>query len=160
VFWGHETVDSPQRRWLTQSVAHTTSVPDPLVGLVRVLELDCFRDHRGSLTPMTFDDVGFSVARTFVVSAPRGAVRGGHAHRRVRQVLFRASGTIEVDVNHRGERARITLDEGHPAILIEPGVWAQQTYLDDHSTLIVFADGPYEASEYVDGDSGDSEVSS
>jgi hypothetical protein len=78
----------------------------------------------------------------------------------VRQVLFRASGTIEVDVSHRGERARITLDEGHPAILIEPGVWAQQTYLDDHSTLIVFADGPYEASEYVDGDSGGSEVSS
>jgi dTDP-4-dehydrorhamnose 3,5-epimerase-like enzyme len=160
VFWGHETVDSTQRRWLTQSVAHTTSVPDPLVGLVRVLELDSFRDHRGSLTPISFDAVGFSVERTFVVSAPTGAVRGGHAHRRVRQVLFRASGRIDVDVSHRGERARITLDEVHPAVLIEPGVWAQQTYVDDHSTLIVFADGPYEASEYVDGDSGGSGVSS
>ena len=129
---------------------HRSSVPDHLDGLVRVLELDCFRDDRGSLTPMTFDDVDFSVARTFVVNAPRGAVRGGHAHRRVRQVLFRASGTIEVDVSHRGERARYTLDEGHPAILIERGVWAQQTYVDDHSTLIVFADGPYESSEYID----------
>jgi dTDP-4-dehydrorhamnose 3,5-epimerase-like enzyme len=128
--------------------------PAPLLeGLVRVLELDCFRDHRGSLTPMTFDQVGFSVARAFVVSAPRDAVRGGHAHRRVRQVLFRASGTIDVEVSHRGERAHVTLGEEHPAVLIEPGVWAQQTYVDDHSTLIVFADGPYESSEYIDDDS-------
>lgn len=124
-----------------------------LEGTVRVLDLDCFRDHRGSLTPITFDDVGFSVARTFVVSAPRGAIRGGHAHRRVRQVLFRASGRIDVEVSHHGERARIALDEAHPAVLLEPGVWAQQTYLDDDSTLIVFADGPYDASEYEDGGS-------
>lgn len=39
------------------------------------------------------------------------------------------------------------------AALIEPGVWAQQTYLDDHSTLIVFADGPYDSAEYAAADS-------
>ncbi len=132
-----------------------SAVPRRLDEVVRVLELDCFRDDRGSLTPMTFDDVGFSVARTFVVSAPRDAVRGGHAHRRVRQVLFRASGLIDVEVSHDGTRARITLDEHHPAVLLEAGVWARQTYLDDHSTLIVFADGPYEDSDYVTTEAGD-----
>ncbi|MGR0220582.1 sugar 3,4-ketoisomerase [Agromyces sp. ZXT2-6] len=120
-----------------------------LNGMVRILELDRFDDERGSLVPLSFDDVGFSAARAFVVNAPRGAVRGGHAHRRVRQVLFRASGTIEVEVLHGGDRAHVTLDESCPAILIEPGVWAQQTYPEGHATLVVFADGPYEASEYA-----------
>lgn len=120
-----------------------------LGGMVRVLELDRFRDERGSLVPLTFDEVGFHVARTFVVNAPRGAVRGGHAHRSVRQVLFRASGTIEVEVRHDGELAHLTLDESHPAVLVEPGVWAQQTYLEDHAALIVFADGAYDSTEYV-----------
>ncbi|HET6673190.1 MAG TPA: FdtA/QdtA family cupin domain-containing protein [Agromyces sp.] len=133
--------------------------PGALDGFVRVLDLDCFRDERGALTPLTFDDVGFSVARTFVVSAPRHAVRGGHAHRRVRQVLFRASGTIDVDVSHGGARARITLDELRPALLIEAGVWARQTYLDDHSTLIVFADGPYDEGDYVSGERGEADDS-
>lgn len=119
-----------------------------LAGQVRVLDLERFRDHRGSLTPLTLDDVGFRVARTFVVSASRGAVRGGHAHRRVRQVLFRAAGRIDVAVRHEGGHARITLDEDRPALLIEAGVWAEQTYLDDGATLIVFADGPYDATEY------------
>ena len=119
-----------------------------LAGQVRVLDLERFRDHRGSLTPLTLDDLGFRVARTFVVSASRGAVRGGHAHRRVRQVLFRAAGRIDVAVRHEGGHARITLDEDRPALLIEAGVWAEQTYLDDGATLIVFADGPYDATEY------------
>jgi dTDP-4-dehydrorhamnose 3,5-epimerase-like enzyme len=126
-----------------------------LDGQVRVLELERFRDERGSLVPLSFDGLGFSVARTFVVHAPRGAVRGGHAHRRVRQVLFRASGTIEVEVGLGDARARVILDERRPALLIEPGVWAQQTYLDEGSTLVVFADGPYEPAEYVAGDSRD-----
>ena len=144
-----------------ESGAAVAAPPTSLLdGLVRIIALDRVRDHRGSLTPMTFDDVGFSVVRTFVVHAPRGVVRGGHAHRRVRQVLFRASGTIDVDVSHRGERARITLDEDRPAMMIEPGVWAQQTYVDDHSTLIVFADGPYDSREYLAGDAGASVVPS
>ena len=116
---------------------------------MRVLELHGFHDERGSLVPLTFEDVDFRVARTFVVNAPRGAVRGGHAHRSVRQVLFRASGTIEVEVRHEGELAHLTLDASTPAVLVEPGVWAQQTYLDDHAALIVFADGPFESAEYV-----------
>jgi dTDP-4-dehydrorhamnose 3,5-epimerase-like enzyme len=120
-----------------------------LDGLVRVLDLDRFHDERGSLVPLSFDDVGFTAARAFVVNASRGAVRGGHAHRRQRQVLLRASGTIEVEVRHGAERANVTLDESCPAVLIEPGVWARQTYPDDHSTLIVFADGPYDADEYA-----------
>jgi dTDP-4-dehydrorhamnose 3,5-epimerase-like enzyme len=146
-----------------------TSVPEPpgarsgavaghapgtlLDGSVRLVELECFTDERGSLTPITLDDHGFSVARTFVVRAPRGAVRGGHAHRSVRQVLFRASGMIDLEVRRGGARARLTLDEEHPAVLLEAGVWAQQTYVGDDSTLIVFADGPYEPTEYAGEDS-------
>ncbi|MEI5583434.1 MULTISPECIES: sugar 3,4-ketoisomerase [unclassified Agromyces] len=120
-----------------------------LDGRVRVLELARFHDERGSLVPLSFDEAGFTAARVFVVNAPRGSVRGGHAHRRVRQVLLRASGSIEVEVLHGDERARVTLDESCPAILVEAGVWAQQTYLDDHSALVVFADGPYDEREYV-----------
>jgi len=123
-----------------------------LGGSVRILDLESFRDDRGVLTPMTFDDFGFSAARAFVVRAPQGAVRGGHGHRRVRQVLFCASGMIDLDLRHRGAHARFTLDEGNPAVLLEAGVWSRQMYVASGSTLIVFADGPYDSAEYVSGD--------
>ena len=132
----------------------TGAEPGPAVllgGSVRLLDLESFVDDRGALTPITFDEFGFRAARAFVVSAPQGAVRGGHGHRRVRQLLFRASGTIEVDLRREGSEAHITLDEHHPAALLEPGVWARQAYVGAESTLIVFADGPYDPAEYVDG---------
>jgi hypothetical protein len=138
----------------TRSEAVTGDAPTTLLdGSVRLVELECFTDERGTLTPITLDDLGFSVARAFVVRAPRDAVRGGHAHRSVRQVLFRASGAIDVEVRRGGARARLTLDAEHPAVLLEAGVWAQQTYVGDDSTLIVFADGPYEPTEYAGEDS-------
>jgi hypothetical protein len=131
-----------------------------LGGAVRPLDLDRFEDHRGSLTPMSLEELDFSVARVFVVNAPRGAVRGGHAHRSVRQVLFRAAGIIDVELRHQGESVLLTLDEERPAVLVEAGVWAQQTYLDEGSTLIVFADGGYDRREYLDHDRGaDEDVS-
>lgn len=137
-----------------------TTIPTVLDGQVRILELESFRDDRGTLTHITLDEVGLTVARSFVVRAPRGAVRGGHAHRRVRQVLFRASGTIRVDLSRHGEHASVVLDEQRPALLIEAGVWAQQTYLDDGSTLIVFADGPFDPAEYTTDDDATAEDAS
>jgi hypothetical protein len=152
-----------------------TSVPEPprarsgaragrgsatlLGGSVRLLDLESFVDDRGALTPITFDEFGFTAARAFVVRAPQGAVRGGHGHRRVRQLLLRASGTIEVDLRHAGSQALITLDEHRPAALLEAGVWAQQTYVAADSTLLVFADGPYDPAEYIDEFSADEAAS-
>ena len=143
----------------TRPEAVTAGDPTELLGgSVRLLELESYRDDRGVLTPITFDDFGFTAARAFVVRAPQGAVRGGHGHRRVRQVLFCASGTIDVDVRLRGAHARLTLDQDRPAVLLEAGVWAQQTYVGADSTLIVFADGPYDSAEYADDDLGADEA--
>jgi dTDP-4-dehydrorhamnose 3,5-epimerase-like enzyme len=123
-----------------------------LDGSVRVLDLETFRDVRGVLTPIDFSGVGFAAARAFVVAAPQGAVRGGHAHLRVRQILLRASGVIEVELRRAGSVDRVILNEDRPAILLEAGVWARQTYLAPASTLVVFADGPYDPAEYSDSD--------
>lgn len=129
-------------------------------GLVRLLELPTLTDHRGDLTPITFADWGFEAVRSFVVTAPPGAVRGGHGHRLCRQVLMRVSGVVDVDVRIAGLAHTIRLDADTPAVLIESGVWAQQTYVTDNAALVVFADTPYDPDDYVDADHADTAPSS
>lgn len=121
-------------------------------GLVRVVSLPTFIDHRGELTPITFADWEFEAVRSFVVAAPAGAVRGGHAHRTCRQVLMRVSGIVEVQVRYGSATETIRLEVATPAVLIEPGVWAQQTYVSECSALVVFADTPYDPDDYVESD--------
>jgi hypothetical protein len=50
-----------------------------------------------------------------------------------------------------GTRERsVELSSGQ-AVLIEPGLFATQTYLDDNSILLVLCDRPYEPDDYIQG---------
>lgn len=119
-------------------------------GLVTSLALDASVDPRGSLTPVSFAEHGFEVVRAFVVSAPDGAIRGGHGHRTGRQLLLRAGGSIELELRHAGQVAGVTLDETTRAVLVEPGVWSRQTYSGGDAALVVFCDTEYDPSDYFD----------
>ena len=123
-----------------------------LNGSVRLIRLASFTDERGTLSPIDLVAAGLTPVRSFVVTAPAGTIRGRHGHRKCRQLLMSVSGTIEVEVRCGAEIETIRLSDDpqdQRAILIEPGVWAEQRYLTDDATLLVFADTPYDPSDYV-----------
>ena len=123
-----------------------------LNGHVRLIPLTCHVDERGSLTPIYLADAGLIPVRSFFVTALAGAVRGRHGHRKCRELLVRVSGTIEVEIRRGAEIVTIRLSadpDDQKAILMEPGVWAEQRYLTDDATLLVFADAPYDRADYV-----------
>ena len=43
---------------------------------------------------------------------------------------------------------QITLDSNGPALLVSAGVWGEQTYVEQHSVLLVLASDRYDASSY------------
>lgn len=121
-----------------------------LGGRAHLLELARHVDARGELVPLTFADLGFPVARAFVVTAPDGSMRGGHAHAASRQLLLRVRGTIRVELRAVEQAEVVLLDEESPALVIEPGVWATQTYVGDDAALVVFSDAAYDPADYID----------
>lgn len=118
-------------------------------GMVLRIDIRCFEDARGVLSPIHFDPFGFRPVRAFVVSGRAGTVRGGHGHRRGRQILMLVSGLIDVEVRASGAADLIRLDPEHRALLIEPPVWSRQTYLGDDATMVVFCDTAYDPDDYV-----------
>lgn len=126
------------------------TTPTLLGELVRAFTLPTFVDHRGALTPIAFADWGFEAVRAFVVTAPADAVRGGHAHRECRQVVMRVDGVVDVQVRHGETADLIRLDGVTTAVLIEAGVWSQQTYVTENAAIVVFAASPYDPDDYVD----------
>jgi dTDP-4-dehydrorhamnose 3,5-epimerase-like enzyme len=105
-------------------------------------------DERGLLTALAFDQYGFAAVRSFIVEAPDGAIRGGHGHHRGRQLLMRLSGSIDLELRYGGGIERLTLDAELRAILVEPPVWASQTYRGARASLLVLCDTPYDAGDY------------
>lgn len=116
---------------------------------VRVVAVASHGDARGTLASVDFGEIGFDVIRAFVVEGEPDSVRGGHAHRRGRQVLMLASGEVLLHVIDHGHHQQLHLPADGRAVLLEPGVWAQQTYLGRGSAIAVFCDTSYDPDDYV-----------
>lgn len=118
-------------------------------GSITALRFPAFTDARGTLRPLDFAALGFEVRRAFLVTAPAGARRGGHAHRLTRQILVATAGEVHLAYAAGGESGEIALAPGGPPILIAPGVWTSQTYCGAAPCLLVFADRDYDPADYV-----------
>lgn len=118
--------------------------------LARFITVPSSDEKRGLLLPFDFGSLPFVPARIFVVrDVPVGTVRGGHAHRLQQQLLFCLSGSLEVVLERGAESARVLLDSPAKGLLIEPGIWSSQTFLEVDSVELVFSSGPYDPLEYV-----------
>lgn len=118
-------------------------------GRARLVALPERSDARGTLLPLDFDALPFEPRRVFFVhDVPAGVVRGAHAHRRARQLLVRIAGVVDVELRAEGQSARVVLDRSDAALLLEPGVWAAQTYRDAGSSLLVLASEPFDPESY------------
>jgi dTDP-4-dehydrorhamnose 3,5-epimerase-like enzyme len=114
-------------------------------GRARLISIEVHQDSRGLLLPFDFDSLPFTPRRVFSISnVPQGEIRGRHAHKQGEQMLVCAQGQISVLMRHREESASLLLEPGSPALLLGPGVWAQQTYLSAGSVLLVLASHPFD----------------
>ena len=122
----------------------------PAVVNVRIETLPTTRDSRGGLTALEISrTVPFPVVRLFYISGvPAGLSRGGHAHYRCSQYMICQSGRLGIAVRDGINERSFELSAGQ-AVLIEPGIFATQTYLDDDSVLLVLCDRPYEPEDYI-----------
>lgn len=118
-------------------------------GMVTQIPTTMKCDPRGMLTAIEFGSYDFHAVRAFVVTAPRGTSRGGHAHRSGRQVMMQLSGEISIEFRYQGQVERMSLTASNRAVLVEAKVWAQQTYEGENPSLLVFCDTGYDPENYV-----------
>lgn len=126
---------------------------------VYLLHLSSRQDLRGSLLPLEFAELPFVPKRAFVSRVSEaGAQRGGHAHKRCRQILICLAGAIDVEVARDGEKASVRL-EADQALLIEPRVWSRQTFMGADAQLLALVSEPYDPDDYLEEESAASAVS-
>jgi len=114
------------------------------------ITLDNLTDARGHLTVVD-RKLPFAVRRAyFVTDVPPGVIRGGHRHRRNRQLLICLRGSCEVAV-HDGTRAEtVVLNAPDHGLLLEPADWHQMRLFSPDALLLVLASEAYDVTDYID----------
>ena len=118
---------------------------------VKLLEFPVFKEENGVLSVFEQNSsaIPFQIKRIFNVRASQGSVRGKHAHRLCSQLLICSNGAIEVLCDDSLNKNVFLLDKPNYGLLVPPGIWAEEKYIEHNSTMTVICDRIYEAEDYI-----------
>ena len=116
-----------------------------------LVDLRKFADPRGNLTPVeSFIDVGFQIARIyFLYDVPGGSSRGGHAHRRLQQLIIAVSGSFDVTLDDGTSRKTFSLNRPYFGLRVCPMTWREIDNFSSASVCIVIASENYDETDYI-----------
>jgi dTDP-4-dehydrorhamnose 3,5-epimerase-like enzyme len=117
----------------------------------KLLELPTVEDPQGNLA---FAEgkrhLPFPIARVYhVYDVPAAARRGGHAHRRIEQVVVCLHGGFEVVVDDGSRQATFALSDPRQALYLPPLIWHDLTGFEAGSAYYVVSSGVYDETEYI-----------
>ena len=119
--------------------------------LVKIIKLPFHTQTNGDLVfieGMT-DNAPFSIKRVFNVRAQKESIRGKHSHINCSQLLICSNGSVEVFCDNNSETATYVLDKPNHGLLIFPGVWSEQKYLEANTVLTVLCSELYDEEDYI-----------
>lgn len=95
-------------------------------------------------------DIPFEIKRVYYISyVPKGAERGGHAHKKLKQLLFCPYGAVKMILDDGKTREEIVLDDASKGLVIDKPIWREMLWLKDDSVLCVAASDYYIVDDYI-----------
>lgn len=92
----------------------------------------------------------FDIKRLYYLyDVPADALRGGHAHKNLYQLLVAASGSFRVTLDDGQTKKSIYLNRPYQALLIKPGIWREVDDFSSGSVCLVLASECYDESDYI-----------
>lgn len=116
-----------------------------------LMKLEVHADERGSLIALEpRANLPFEISRVYYLFGPGpGAVRGFHAHRKLRQLAIAVHGGCTMDLDDGHGRTAVRLDAADEALLIGPMIWREMRDFTPDCVLLVLADSAYDERDYI-----------
>ena len=122
-----------------------------MIESIKLIKFPIFKEDTGELSvfEQNFDAIPFLIKRIFNVRSEKNSIRGKHAHRLCSQLLICSNGSIEVICDDSFEQKIFLLDKPNHGLLVPPGIWAEQKYIQKNSSMTVVCDRLYEPKDYI-----------
>ena len=120
-------------------------------GTVKMIDLPVISDPRGDLTFIEGrHHIPFDIARVYYLyNVPVDAERGGHAHKKLAQVLFALSGSFRITVNDGQAVQEFWLRDPRRGLYIDRMIWRAMDRFSQGAVCMVLASRPYEEADYI-----------
>ena len=107
-------------------------------------------DPRGNLTYVESKiHIPFDINRVYYLSeVPKGATRGGHAHRALHQLLIAVTGSFDIHLDDGFNKKTIKLSQSDSGLYVCPMIWRDIDNFSENSVCLVFASEYYDEQDY------------
>ena len=93
--------------------------------------------------------VPFDIQRVYYLyDVPGGAVRGGHAHRGLHQLIIAMSGSFDVVLDDGQDKKRIHLSRSYNGLYVCPMIWRELDNFSSGSVCMVLASNKYDEDDH------------
>ncbi|SFN94987.1 WxcM-like, C-terminal [Bizionia echini] len=117
---------------------------------VLTVQIPTVSDTRGKLAVIEKDCAPFGIQRVYYLyDVPSDSYRGGHAHKKLYQMLIALSGSFEVHLKDGENERKITLNKPDKGLLIVPGIWREIDNFSSGSVCLVLASEAYDEGDYI-----------
>jgi hypothetical protein len=116
----------------------------------RIIELPRIPDPRGNLTFIEGrNHIPFDIQRVFYLyDVPGGEDRGGHAHRKLEQLVIAAAGSFDIIVDNGTEHERFSLNRSYYGLYVPRMTWTHLENFSSGSVSLVLASLQYDEADY------------
>jgi len=116
----------------------------------RIIQLPRIQDPRGNLTFIQAEDhVPFDIKRVYYIyDVPGGSNRGGHAHKKLQQLMIAMAGSFDVILDDSRERRTFQLNRSYYGLYVPPMLWRELDNFSSGSVCMVLASAVYEEDDY------------
>ena len=116
----------------------------------KIIDIPKINNTKGNIGVIENDTIPFDIKRVYYLfDVPSGAKRGGHAHKKLKQVLIAISGSFDVVLKNGKSKEIITLNRPDKGLLIENNIWRELENFSSGSVCLVLASEVFSENDYI-----------
>jgi uncharacterized RmlC-like cupin family protein len=118
---------------------------------IRIIDFPIVHEPRGNLSFIEGErQIPFPIKRVYYLyDVPGGAVRGGHAHKDLQQVIIALSGSFDVVLDDGKERQKVSLNRSYHGLYLPNMVWRELENFSSGAVCLVLASEIYLEVDYI-----------
>lgn len=115
-----------------------------------IYELPRINDPRGNLTFIEANrHIPFDIKRVYYLyDVPGGSERGGHAHKKLHQLIIAMSGSFDILLDDGFRKRKIHMNRSYYGLYVCPMIWREIDNFSSGAVCLVLASDYYHEDDY------------